>query len=198
MIIGNNYDGTKIDIWSLGISLYAMVCGELPFDDEDNNMKNIVYKIKNGKYTLPDNLSPLCKDLIKRILEANPDKRPVSILTKLSPVFVNGVQQKYQYCCDSYDNYGENQLPKKITKDNFDKEFKEKYCENPDRKCGEAEFNKLVKYNKKVLNGSLKESALASNDKYKISIGGETVSILVCCNQDEYEPNVAKTLNNIV
>lgn len=128
--------------------------------------------------------------------EANPNTRPVSILTKLSPVIINGVQQKYQYCCDSYDNYGENQLPKKITKDNFDKEFKEKYCENPDRKCGEAEFNKLVKYNKKVLNGSLKESALASNDKYKISIGGETVSILVCCSQDEYEPNVAKTLNN--
>lgn len=128
--------------------------------------------------------------------EANPDTRPVSILTKLSPVFVNGVQQKYQYCCDSYDNYGENQLPKKITKANFDSEFKEKYCVNPDRKCGEAEFNKLVKYNKKVLDGSLKESALASNDKYKISIGGETVSILVCCNQDEYEPNVAKTLNN--
>ena len=75
MLTGKKYDGTKIDIWSLGISLYAMVCGELPFDDVDNNMKNIVYKIKNGKYTLPDNLSPLCKDLIKRILEANPDKR---------------------------------------------------------------------------------------------------------------------------
>ena len=75
MVLGKPYDGTKIDIWSLGISLFTMVCGELPFDVEDDDMKTLVYNITHGIYTIPDNLSPQCKDLISKILEINPDKR---------------------------------------------------------------------------------------------------------------------------
>ena len=76
MILGKPYQGTKIDIWSLGISLYTMVCGEFPFDvDDENDMKTLVYKITHGEYSIPENLSPECKDLIQKILEINPDKR---------------------------------------------------------------------------------------------------------------------------
>ena len=53
-----------------------MVCGELPFDvDDENDMKTLVYKITNGVYTIPDNVSSEFKDLISKILEINPDKR---------------------------------------------------------------------------------------------------------------------------
>ena len=73
MILGKKYNGIDIDIWSSGIVLFAMVCGFLPFEDEDN--ENIYRKVVIGKFDLPNNLSDECKDLIQKILVGNPKKR---------------------------------------------------------------------------------------------------------------------------
>ena len=70
---GKPYKGNKIDIWSSGIVLYTMLCGELPFDQE--NQKDLVYHIMNGIYTIPKNLSKNCQDLIKKMLQIDPNKR---------------------------------------------------------------------------------------------------------------------------
>jgi 5'-AMP-activated protein kinase catalytic alpha subunit len=70
---GRGYKGNKIDIWSSGVILYTMVYGDFPFNYED--MKDLVYHIKEGKYSLPDTISKNCQDLIKRILQIDPDKR---------------------------------------------------------------------------------------------------------------------------
>eukprot|EP00210_Caulerpa_lentillifera_P000745 g721.t1 len=73
VISGKLYAGPEVDIWSCGVILYALLCGSLPFDDE--NIPNLFRKIKNGMYTLPPFLSPGAQDLIPRMLLVNPMKR---------------------------------------------------------------------------------------------------------------------------
>ena len=73
IIKGRKYDGFKTDIWCCGIILYAMVCGYLPFDGENNNVlfKNIV----ECNPEIPDYLSFECQELIMDILKEDPDER---------------------------------------------------------------------------------------------------------------------------
>ena len=64
-VIKKNY-GSKCDIWSCGVILYAMLCGSLPFDDEQ--LAVLFMKIKQGNYRMPVEIPPDCKDLIRRML----------------------------------------------------------------------------------------------------------------------------------
>ncbi|OQR93500.1 5'-AMP-activated protein kinase catalytic subunit [Achlya hypogyna] len=73
MIEGKMYVGPKADIWSLGVILFAMVCGFLPF--EDNNTSVLYKKILSGQYKTPNYISSLVQDLIRKILETDPVKR---------------------------------------------------------------------------------------------------------------------------
>jgi 5'-AMP-activated protein kinase catalytic alpha subunit len=73
VISGKLYAGPEVDVWSCGVILYALLCGTLPFDDE--NIPNLFKKIKGGIYTLPSHLSPSARDLIPRMLVVDPMKR---------------------------------------------------------------------------------------------------------------------------
>ncbi|XP_073273022.1 SNF1-related protein kinase catalytic subunit alpha KIN10-like [Primulina huaijiensis] len=73
VISGKLYAGPEVDVWSCGVILYALLCGTLPFDDE--NIPNLFKKIKGGIYTLPSHLSAGARDLIPRMLIVDPMKR---------------------------------------------------------------------------------------------------------------------------
>lgn len=73
MIAGKQYDGLMADIWSCGVILYAMVCGYLPFEDDNTNI--LYKKILKGAFELPDFLSRGVKDILKKILNTDPETR---------------------------------------------------------------------------------------------------------------------------
>ena len=67
------YDGFKTDIWCCGIILYAMLCGFLPFEGENNS--ELFRNILDCDPEMPDWLSISSRDLIIRILNPDPDER---------------------------------------------------------------------------------------------------------------------------
>ncbi|KAJ3004792.1 UNVERIFIED_CONTAM: 5-AMP-activated protein kinase, catalytic [Siphonaria sp. JEL0065] len=73
VISGRLYEGPEIDVWSCGVILYVMLCGRLPFDDD--NIPNLFRKINGGIFTLPSHLSPATRSLLLHMLTVDPLKR---------------------------------------------------------------------------------------------------------------------------
>ena len=92
MIKEERYNAEKTDIWSAGIILYLMLCGHLPFYEEDNQL--MFDKIIKGDYEIPKFLSDEARDIIKKILEVDPEKRLNFEEIKNHPWF-NIINKKY-------------------------------------------------------------------------------------------------------
>ena len=88
MVAGKKYNGFKIDVWSSGIILYAMLCGYLPFEDKDNDI--LFEKILECKLVFPKFISKMGKNLIQKILVTDPDKRITIPEIKKHPFYLKG------------------------------------------------------------------------------------------------------------
>ncbi|XKL69577.1 hypothetical protein PGB90_007346 [Kerria lacca] len=73
ILLGDSYDAPAVDIWSLGVILYMLVCGQAPF--QEANDSETLTMIMDCKYTIPNYVSEDCKRLIARMLVRQPEKR---------------------------------------------------------------------------------------------------------------------------
>lgn len=73
IVAGKCYHGAQADIWSCGIILFALLCGHLPFDDD--NIRRLLWKVQAGKFEMPRHISPEARDLISRMLKVKPQDR---------------------------------------------------------------------------------------------------------------------------
>ncbi|XP_066214287.1 serine/threonine-protein kinase MARK2-like, partial [Saccopteryx leptura] len=91
MLQCRTYEGRKVDIWGLGVILFQMVTGELPFKNRD--LTKVKKKIMAGKFTIPGFLSVECQALLKKLMALNPSKRSAADEILKDPWVNNGQKE---------------------------------------------------------------------------------------------------------
>ena len=190
MVAGKKYDGFKIDVWSCGIILYAMLCGYLPFEDPDNEV--LFKKILECKLEFPDYVNKLSIDLIEKILVTDPEKRITIKEIKKHPFYLKGkeiFEEGFSINQIVQNPIEKNMGNKNDDKENIDINNEEKVIEinieekqrNKDRSenknkdkenfadIGYKENKKNIEKNKKDKNDKIKEEKRAEENKENVN-----------------------------
>ncbi|KAF3609906.1 hypothetical protein DY000_02044956 [Brassica cretica] len=92
------YDGKMADVWSCGVTLYVMLVGAYPFEDQEDpkNFRKTIQKIMAVQYKIPDyvHISQDCKHLLSRIFVANSLKRITIAEIKKHPWFTKNLPRE--------------------------------------------------------------------------------------------------------
>ena len=141
-----NIYGVKYDIWSTGIILFYLLCGYPPFMDKNKDI--LFQKIIECKVEYPNFISDEAKDLMSRILVANPDKRITIEEIKKHNYYLKGKMifdaefeiKKINYSYQAVRKKEINFLNKKNNKNKKNEfEGKEKNIKNLDKKINQEQ-----------------------------------------------------------
>ena len=191
---GKPYDGFKTDVWSCGIILFAMVCGYLPFDGDNNKIlfKNII----KCEPEIPEFLDESTQELIKRILTADPERRITIDEIKKHKFYLRGKQ----LCHIDYKMIEKNVLKKRKNKSSFRlNEDDNTYF------IFEDEENNSINVNSSEINNKREEQLINEiineniNDKKSKSIDKHIEKpIDDCSSERRYKKSQQKAINNYI
>ncbi|TKY71369.1 Serine/threonine-protein kinase SRK2B [Spatholobus suberectus] len=92
------YDGKLADVWSCGVTLYVMLVGAYPFEDQEDprNFRKTINRIMAVQYKIPDyvHISQDCRHLLSRIFVANPARRITIKEIKSHPWFLKNLPRE--------------------------------------------------------------------------------------------------------
>jgi serine/threonine protein kinase len=210
MVAGNKYNGFKIDIWSTGIILYAMLCGYLPFEDKDNDI--LFEKILECKLDFPKYITDTSRDLIEKILVTDPNKRIDIPQIKEHPFFIKGkeiFEQEFSVCQikkENNESEDENVDLNNILKDIEDRIDKDNNKDEDKDKDKNEDNNKIEKENDQNEN-KVKEHEIDNNntaqrtiedDIQNINLEQENIKPRLNTEYEERRPNLSnEELDNI-
>ncbi|VDN96785.1 unnamed protein product [Rodentolepis nana] len=113
LFLGKKYIGPEVDVWSLGVILYTIVAGYLPFDAQ--NLRDLRERVLRGKYRIPFFMSTDCELLLKKMLVLNPEKRYSLLVSSSSSMGGHGpFLCRGEYCNvmgDKWTNIGMDDTP---------------------------------------------------------------------------------------